>query len=239
MAKREHNVAGVSKRRRVPIRALFVDVGGVLLTNGWDHLARKRAARNFDLNWPEMDERHRLVFETHEEGRLSFEEYLNWVVFYEKRIFTRNQFRDFMFAQSKPYSRMIQFILHLKQQHQLRIVVVSNESRAVNAHRISAFKLDELADTFISSCFVHMRKPDAGIFRLALDLAQTPAEQVAFIDNTAMFVTIAENLGMRGILHKNHASTRDQLSAFGLTTDDSPNPANRDNHAIGQEQINA
>jgi putative hydrolase of the HAD superfamily len=227
-------------KRQVPIRALFVDVGGVLLTNGWDHLARKRAARNFHLNWSEMDKRHRLVFETHEEGRLSFEEYLNWVVFYEKRIFTRNQFRNFMFAQSKPYPRTIELIHQLKQRHQLKIVVVSNESRAVNAHRISAFKLDQLADTFISSCFVSMRKPDAGIFRLALDLAQTPAEQVAFIDNTAMFVKIAEDLGMRGILHQNHKSTCDQLTSFGLTTDDrQPHPANRDKHSIGRRQMNA
>jgi putative hydrolase of the HAD superfamily len=205
-------------KRALPITALFVDVGGVLLTNGWDHLARKRAARNFKLNWAEMDERHRLVFETHEEGKLSFEEYLGWVVFYVKRTFTRNQFRDFMFAQSKPYPRMIELITQLKHRHGLKIVVVSNESRVVNAHRIRAFKLDQLADTFISSCFVRMRKPDAGIFRLALDLAQTPAEQVAFIDNTAMFVQIAEDLGMRGVLHKDYQSTTARLGSFGLTT---------------------
>jgi len=175
-------------KRTVPITALFVDVGEVLLTNGWDHLARKLAAKNFNLNWAEMDERHRLVFETHEEGKLTFEEYLGWVVFYEKRSFTRNQFRDFMFAQSKPYPRMIELIAQLKRLHSLKIVVVSNESREVNAHRIRKFKLERLADTFISSCFVRMRKPDVEIFRLALDLAQTPVEQVAFIDNTAMFV---------------------------------------------------
>jgi putative hydrolase of the HAD superfamily len=206
-------------KRAVPIVALFVDVGGVLLTNGWDHLARKRAARNFRLNWAEMDQRHRLVFETHEEGKLTFEEYLGWVVFYEKRSFTRNQFRDFMFAQSKPYPRMIELITQLKHRHSLKIVVVSNESRAVNAHRIRAFKLDQLADTFISSCFVRMRKPDADIFRLALDLAQTPPEQVAFIDNTAMFVKIAEGLGMQGILHKDYKSTLSRLASFGLRPD--------------------
>src|SRR5271170_6237622 len=80
-----------------------------------------------------MDERHRLVFETHEEGKLTFEEYLGWVVFYEKRSFTRNQFRDFIFAQSKPYPRMIELIAQLKRLHGLKIVVVSNESREVNA----------------------------------------------------------------------------------------------------------
>ena len=202
----------------IPITTLFLDIGGVLLTNGWDHLARKRAARNFNLNWAEMDERHRLVFETHEEGKLTFQECLGWVVFYEKRTFTRDQFRDFMFAQSKPYPRMIEVITQLKQRHRLKIVVVSNESRAVNAHRIRTFKLEQLADTFISSCFVRMRKPDVDIFRLALDLAQTPAEQVAFIDNTAMFVKIAEGLGMRGIVHKDHKSTSAKLASFGLQT---------------------
>jgi putative hydrolase of the HAD superfamily len=206
-------------KRALPVTALFLDVGGVLLTNGWDHLARKRAARNFSLNWAEMDERHRLVFETHEEGKLTFQEYLGWVVFYEKRTFTRDQFRDFMFAQSKPFPRMIELITQLKHRHRLKIVVVSNESRAVNAHRICTFKLDQLADTFISSCFVRMRKPDVDIFRLALDLAQTPAEHVVFIDNTAMFVKIAEGLGMRGILHKDHKSTSAKLASFGLQTD--------------------
>ena len=206
-------------KRAVPITALFVDVGGVLLTNGWDHLARKRAAKNFNLNWREMDERHRLVFETHEEGKLSFEEYIGWVVFYEKRSFTRNQFRNFMFAQSKPYPKMIDLIAQLKRLHSPKIVVVSNESREVNAHRIRKFKLDQLADTFISSCFVGLRKPDMGIFRLALDLAQIPAEQVAFIDNTPMFVQIAESLRMRGVLHQDYKSTGAKLASFGLNAE--------------------
>ena len=155
----------------LPITTLFVDVGGVLLTNGWDHLARKRAAKQFKLNWADMDERHRLVFETHEEGKLSFEEYLGRIVFYEKRPFTRNQFRDFIFAQSKPFPKMLDLVAQLKVQCGLKIVVISNESRAVNAYRIRTFKLDRLVDTFISSCFVQMRKPDIEIFRLALDLS--------------------------------------------------------------------
>ena len=204
----------------LPITTLFVDVGGVLLTNGWDHLARKRAAKHFKLNWPEMDERHRLVFETHEEGKLSFQEYLGWVVFHEKRPFTRSQFRDFMFAQSKPFPRMLELVAQLKTQHGLKIVVISNESREVNAYRIRTFKLDRLVDTFISSCFVQMRKPDIAIFRLALDLAQTAPEQAVFIDNTPMFVQIAEGLGMRSILHVDYESTHAQLTSLGLQTSD-------------------
>jgi putative hydrolase of the HAD superfamily len=205
----------------LPITTLFVDVGGVLLTNGWDHLARKRAAKQFKLNWADMDERHRLVFETHEEGKLSFEEYLGRIVFYEKRPFTRNQFRDFMFAQSKPFPKMLDLVAQLKVQCGLKIVVISNESRAVNAYRIRTFKLDRLVDTFISSCFVQMRKPDIEIFRLALDLAQTAPEQAVFLDNTPMFVQIAEGLGMRSILHVDYESTGAKLAALGLPKSDS------------------
>jgi putative hydrolase of the HAD superfamily len=206
-------------KKAIPITTLFVDVGDVLLTNGWDHLARRRAAKEFKLDWTEMEKRHRLVFETHEEGKLTFEEYLGWVVFYEKRTFTRNTFRDFMFTQSKPYPRMIELVSRLKHRHGLKVVVISNESREINAYRIHTFKLDRIIDTFISSCFVHLRKPDATIFRLALDISQTPPAQAIFIDNTPMFVQIAERFGIRSILHVDYKSTCAKLASFGLQTD--------------------
>jgi HAD superfamily hydrolase (TIGR01509 family) len=207
-------------KKPLPITTLFVDVGGVLLTDGWDHLARRRAAKKFGLNWPEMDQRHRLVFETHEEGKLSFEEYLGWVVFYEKRPFTRNQFRDFMFAQSKAYPKMLGLLAQLKMRNGLKIVVISNESREVNAYRIRTFKLDRIVDMFISSCFVQTRKPDVAIFRLALDLAQTAPTKAIFIDNTPMFVEIADRLGMHGILHVDYESTCAKLASLGIETDE-------------------
>ena len=92
-------------KRAIPITTLFLDIGGVLLTDGWDHHARRRAATNFKLNLAEMEDRHHLTFDTYEEGKLTLEEYLGRVVFYQKRPFTRAQFRSFMFAQSKPYPR--------------------------------------------------------------------------------------------------------------------------------------
>jgi len=198
------------------ITTLFLDVGGVLLTNGWDHHARRRAAKNFKLQWTEMEDRHRLVFETHEEGKITFEEYLGRVVFYKKRPFTRSQFRRFMFTQSKPYSEMLDLVAQLKVRHELKIAVVSNESREVNAYRIRKFKLNGFVDSFISSCFVHIRKPDADIFRLALDIAQTPARHVLYVENTPMFVQIAEGLGIRSILHTDYKSTCAKLASFGL-----------------------
>jgi putative hydrolase of the HAD superfamily len=210
---------GAQVKSAMPITTLFLDIGGVLLNNGWDHIARRKVAKHFKLEWAEMEERHRLTFETHEEGKLTFEEYLGRVVFYQKRPFSRAQFRRFMCAQSKPYPEMIELITQLKLRHGLKIAVVSNEARVVNDYRIHKFKLDAFVDFFISSCFVHIRKPDADIFRLALDVAQTPARRVVYIENTPMFVQVAEGLAIRSILHTDYKSTCAKLASFGLSNE--------------------
>jgi putative hydrolase of the HAD superfamily len=209
-------VDGGQMKRAIPITTLFLDIGGVLLTNGWDHHARKRAATTFKLVLAEMEDRHHLTFATYEEGKITLEEYLGRVVFYQKRPFTRAQFRRFMFAQSKPYPEMIELVAQLKAKYGLKIVVVSNEGRELNSHRIRKFKLDGFVDAFVSSCFVHIRKPDADIFRLALDIAQAPARQVVYIENTPMFVRISEGLGIRSILHTDFRATCAKLASFGL-----------------------
>ena len=110
----EANPGAGPSEKRIPITTLFLDIGGVLLTNGWDHHARKRAATNFKLDLAEMEDRHHLTFDTYEEGKLTLEEYLGRVVFYQKRPFSRAQFRRFMFAQSKPYPEMIELIARSK-----------------------------------------------------------------------------------------------------------------------------
>ena len=125
-----------------------------------------------------------------------------------------------MFAQSQPYPQMIELVCKLKAKYRLKIAVVSNEARELNAYRISKFKLDMFADCFISSCFVHLRKPDADIFRLALDIAHAKARQVVYIENTPMFVQIAEGLGIRSILHTDYASICTKLASFGLLNDE-------------------
>ncbi|MGB3940301.1 MAG: HAD-IA family hydrolase [Candidatus Manganitrophaceae bacterium] len=211
---------GLGRMGSYKITCLFLDIGGVLLTNGWDHHARKRAATTFKLEWAEMEDRHDLTFNTYEEGKLMLEEYLDRAVFYKKRPFTRAQFRRFMFTQSKPYPEMIALVRKLKAKYGLKVAVVSNEGRELNAYRIKKFKLDRFVDFFISSCFVHMRKPDAEIFRLALDIAQAPARQIVYIENTPMFVQIAEGLGIRSVLHTDYKSTCAKLASFGLQNDE-------------------
>ena len=198
------------------ITTLFLDVGGVLLTNGWDHLARRRVAKNFKLDWAEMQERHALNFEIQEVYKITFREYIDRVIFWQKRPFTRAEFRQFMFAQSKPFTEMIELVRNLKAKYKLKVFVVSNEAREVNAYRIRRFKLDDFVDAFISSCFVRLRKPDTDIFRMALDIAQVPPGQIVYIENTPLFVQIAESFGIRSILHTDYQSSAAKLAALGL-----------------------
>jgi putative hydrolase of the HAD superfamily len=200
----------------IPITTLFLDIGGVLLTDGWGHLSRNLAAKTFNLNLKEMEIRHSMVFDTYELGKLTIREYLHNVVFYEKRTFTQARFQKFMFAQSHPYSEMLGLVRRLKEKYGLKMVAVSNEARELNSHRIRKFKLDEFVDSFISSCFVQLRKPDAEIFRLALDIAQASARQVGYIENTAIFVKVAEDLETRSIYHTDYMSTYAKLNSFGL-----------------------
>jgi putative hydrolase of the HAD superfamily len=203
-------------KRAIPITTLFLDIGGVLLTDGWSHGASKLAVKKFNLDFEELNKRHTEALDTYELGKFTLEEFLDRTVFYEKRSFTPVQFRKFMFAQSKPYPKMIKLVRRHKARYGLKIVVVSNEGRELNEYRIQKFKLNDFVDFFISSCFVRLRKPDADIFRVALDTVRVSANQVVYIENTPMFVHIAEGLGIRSILHTDYKTTCEKLSSFGL-----------------------
>ncbi len=202
------------------VQALFLDLGGVMLTNGWDRTMRERAAQEFGFDLEEVNERHHLTFDTYEIGKLSLDEYLDRVIFYEPRRFTREQFKAFMFAQSRPFPQMIELVRRLKEEYCFRVAAVSNEGRELAVYRIQKFDLQEFIDFFIISSFVHFRKPDADIFRLALDVAQVTADHVAYLEDRAMFVQVAQDLGLHAIRHMDYASTRKQLEELGL----------RDNH---------
>ena len=198
------------------ITDLFLDIGGVLLTNGWDDDIQKRTADKFGLDYEEMHERHHLTFDTYEEGKLSLDEYLNRIVFYQERSFTKEAFKAFMYAQSQPFPEMIELMRGLKAKYGLEIAAVSNEGRELTVYRVQQFKLGTFIDFFVSSCFVHYRKPDEDIYRIALDIAQVRPEQVVYIDDRAMFVEVAQGLGIKGILHSGYATTRTALENLNL-----------------------
>ena len=199
-----------------PITTLFLDIGGVLLTNGWDRHSRRRAAESFHLDYGEMDERHHLTFDTYEEGKLSLDEYLERVIFYREQTFSKEEFRTFMFNRSQPYNEMIDLVRVLKARFHLKTVAVSNEGRELTRYRIQQFNLHEVIDSFVSSSFVHLRKPDTEIYHVALDISQSPPEQVVYIDDRLMFVEVAMGLGIKGIHHTSYQSTHDALVDLGL-----------------------
>lgn len=196
--------------------ALFLDVGGVLLTNAWDGPARRAAATAFGLDLEELDARHRLAFPAYEEGRLELEQYLRLVVFDRPRPFALDAFREFMLAQSTPHDDTIALVRTLRERHHLRVVTVSNEGRELAAYRTERFGLRAFVDVFVSSGTVGRRKPDPGIYRLALDLVQARPDEVAYVEDRALFVEVARGLGLRSIRHSSCQATARALAEWGL-----------------------
>jgi putative hydrolase of the HAD superfamily len=203
------------KKSKTAPTTIFTDIGGVLLTNGWDRSARKKAIKHFNLDPIETEERHHLTFDTYESGKISLHEYLTRLIFYTKRNFSEAEFRKFMFDQSLPLPEMLGLIRSIKEKYGIKIAVVNNEGSELNKHRIDAFKLHEFVDFFISSCIVHFRKPDADIFKVALDIAHVDPEKVIYLEDRPMFVQVATTLGIRGIIHHDFNTTKKQLADFG------------------------
>lgn len=199
------------------ITTLFFDIGDVLLSNGWGHESRQAAAQAFELDYSEMQSRHKILMATFEEGKLTLSEYLDRVIFYKERPFTPEKFQEFMFAQTTPNKEMIELMRRLKEKYHLKIAVVNNEARELNDFRINKFQLNQFVDFFISSCFVHIRKPDADIFRIALEIAHELPENVLYIDDTQMFVDIARSMGIKSFTHLDYTTTLAELALCGLS----------------------
>jgi putative hydrolase of the HAD superfamily len=198
------------------IKIVFFDVGGVLLTNGWDRHMRQRACEKFGLDHDEMDERHHLTFDTYETGKIDLKTYLDRVVFYQERPFTHEDLKQFMFDQSQPYEDMLELARGLARRGGLRLGVISNEARELAEFRNDRFRLREFIEVFVVSSFVNYRKPDEDIYRLALDVSGTEAGNSLYIEDRPMFVDVARGLGMHGIVHKGYEHTRDRLAEMGL-----------------------
>ena len=200
------------------ITHLFTDLGGVLLTNGWDRGLRQLVASRFSIDAQEMDERHHLTYDTYEAGKISLSVYLERVVFWEPRPFTEDQVVAFMVEQARCFPEMIELYKRIKAENHLKIVVVSNEGRELTADRIRRFNLKEFVDIFVVSSFVHFRKPDEDIFKIALDVAQAEPAEVVYVDDRHMFAEVACSLGMHEIWHRDLDRTRAAFEALGLRT---------------------
>ncbi|HTB51162.1 MAG TPA: HAD-IA family hydrolase [Ferruginibacter sp.] len=198
------------------ISTLFLDIGGVLLTNGWGGPSRKLAAEKYKLDWDDMNERHHLTFDTYEMGKLTLDQYLKRLVFYQPRDFSIEDFKAFMFEQSKPFPETIAFFKELKAKHKLHVIAVSNEGRELNDYRIETFKLHELFDAFVSSCYVKFRKPDTDIFRIACDISHSLPSQALMIDDRLMFVEEARSVGIHALQYTGLESIKEKISHFNF-----------------------
>jgi putative hydrolase of the HAD superfamily len=185
---------------RLPqISAIFWDVGGVLLTNAWDRAQRERALEQFKLDQEEFSDRHEMVVSSLERGKISFDDYLNRTIFYRPRPFACEVFKDYVFSLSQPHREVLAVAEELAKSGKYFMGTINNESRELNLYRIQTFGLREIFSTFVSSCFVGLRKPEEGIYRMALEITQKSAEDCCFIDDRALNLEYARQMGMHTI----------------------------------------
>jgi len=190
------------------IKVIFSDIGGVLLTNGWGHESRQKAAETFGFGYEEMDVLHHFIFNVYEIGRISLDDYLDTVVFNHSRDFTKEHLKEFIFSQSIELPGMLQWFKKWKQACGFRVIAINNEGKELNDFRIKTFGLHECFDAFVSSCETGMRKPDPGIFKLAMGIAQVSPQQCVYFDDRLLLVQAAQKLRIQSFHHQDFLSTK-------------------------------
>ena len=202
-----------------PFTVLYTDIGGVLGTNGWDTELRRRLCAHFNVDFDDVEERHRLMFDSYERGFLSLVDYLRYVFFSSPQLFTIDDLRDYTFNQSLVWPENVAFFKQVKLANKLKMGLISNEGQGITEHRVGKFGLRQLADFMVISHYVHMRKPDHEIWRLALNLAQAHPHESIYVDDREMFVNVAAELGFTAVHHTSLEETRSRFRELGLAVD--------------------
>jgi putative hydrolase of the HAD superfamily len=198
------------------VTALFWDVGGVILSNGWDRAARSDAAKKFGLDWEELQDRHDLASPAFESGKITLATYLDRIVFYRKRAFTREEFTDFMFEQSSEFPDSRAVLTAVAATGKYLLATINNEALELNERRIQQFHLRNEFKAFFSSCYLGIRKPDEAIYKLALEVTQRVPEECLFIDDRELNLECANQLRMRTIRFQNAVQLKRELAANGV-----------------------
>jgi putative hydrolase of the HAD superfamily len=197
------------------LKVLFLDIGGVLLTNGWGHQSRQKAAEIFEFDYAEMNAIHEFIFNIYEIGKLTLDEYLNTTLFYKPRAFTKEDVKAFIFSESRQLPHTLEWLIEWKASvNDLKIFSINNEGRELNDYRIKKFGLHRCFDGFISSCEVGMRKPDPGIFQLAMGIAQVSTQECLYFDDRGMLVESARRVGIPALQHTGFDHTRAVLEKY-------------------------
>ena len=195
-----------------PFDVILFDVGGVLLTNGWDHRERAAAVKNFQLDAAALEARHAKVFESWERGEISGKTYLNEIVFYQPRIFPRGEFFAFMLAQSQLMpDGALPILEELSASNQYLLGALNNEARETNAHRFSRFGLRRYFKVAFSSCYMGLRKPEPAMYRRAIDILGCPPQRILFIDDREENVAGAAAAGIKAIRFTGAETLRAEL----------------------------
>lgn len=200
------------------ISTILWDVGGVLLTNGWDQQQRDGVLARFHLDHSDFNRRHAEVFDAWEKDQIGVDEYLRRTVFYEPRPFTQAEFFDAMRAETHllPDSA-IGILRRIAASERYVMATVNNESRAMNEFRLTQFSLIDLFDAFFSSCYLGLRKPDRKIYQVTLDVLQRDPEDCIFIDDRQENVAAAASLGIHGIRYESSGQLTDALEQLGVS----------------------
>ena len=198
------------------IGAIFWDVGGVLLSNAWDRSQRERALEQFKLDEAEFLDRHEMLVSSLERGKIGFDEYLDRTIFYRPRPFAREVFKDYVFSLSQPHRDVLAVAEQLARSGKYFMATINNESKELNQYRIQTFGLREIFSVFVSSCFVGLRKPEAGIYRLALEVTQKAPSDCCFIDDRPLNLEAARQLGMQTIEMQDVEQLRRDLRKLGV-----------------------
>lgn len=197
------------------IKVLFSDIGGVLLSNGWGHESRQAACAHFNIDYDEMESRHNFIFNVYEIGKISLDAYLETAVFYKERNFSKKDFTDYMYTCSVQLPDMLPWFVEWKAAHpDIKVISINNEPKELNQYRIKKFSLHNFFDAFISSHEVGMRKPDPGIFELAIGIAQADPSACLYFDDRPMLVKAAAGSGLRAFVHENFESTKKIIDGF-------------------------
>jgi len=198
------------------VRTMFWDNGGVILTNGWDRDARKKAVEHFQLDWEDFADRHELMLNAFETGEATLDQYLQRTVFYRSRPFTMEDFKAFMFAQSQPLPESLALLAELARTRGCDLAALNNESREINEYRIHQFHLRDYFEAFFSSCYLGLRKPDKEIYRRALQITQREPQECVMIDDRDLNLECARELGMNTIQFRNASQLRADLARLGI-----------------------
>jgi len=200
-----------------PFDVILFDVGGVLLTNGWDHRERAVVAKQFSLDLAQFEALHAAHYDAWERDSINVDAYMDLTVFYEPRSFSKAAFYDAICAQSVELPDGALGVLHEVATTCNSIVgALNNEARETNDFRFEKFGLRDVFDVALSSCYLGLRKPEAAIYKRALDILGRPAERVLFIDDRAENVAGATGVGMTGIVFKGAGELRGELVELGV-----------------------